>query len=141
MRDAARHANHLLGAKNVSSNAPVFPGYHPASEPGWWQDFALDPSWGALIGAHEAIPGQSTDAFLVTEAGLVKIEGVVRWIPYAAIQRPCLERLSKVPMSRSLDVVLHGGETTFHFPQGDAFTFARYLWKIVHGVAAESARP
>lgn len=135
MTEVRRYAEKLLCAKHLISGEAAFPGYHPASEAGWWTDVPLEPAWGAAIGVHEAHAGRSESSFLVLEFGLLHFDAESRrsWIPYDRILRPMFEKLSKTPESTSIGILTTEGEVQFEFPLGGAFTFARFIRKVAGG--------
>lgn len=135
MTDARRHANRLLGATHIRTGEAALPGYQQAKGSGWWTEIPLDPTWGSLIGIHEAQAGHSERAFLVLEQGLLRVgaDAGPAWIPFIDMVRPKVEGLSKDPVSTSVQVLTTRGPVEFEFPRGGAFTFCRFVRKVAGG--------
>ncbi|WAS93147.1 hypothetical protein [Nannocystis punicea] len=107
----------------------IFPGYRSlesSTAPKWWTDELAQPEWGEILGFHEPQPDVMNGSLVVSKLGLVLFAGTVTWIAYSDIVG--YDTPSKAPPAREL--IIHtrqGPRIALSFPQGDVFSFIRFL--------------
>ncbi len=131
----ARRAARILGAVRMvgQDRTPAIPNYSMLAAdqwPTWLEKSRLKAEWGQPIGVYTNTPASASRALILTDEGLLYLEGEAneQWLPYDDIER--YDRLSKSPPSKSVVFWTKRG-TRMEFPlegqPGDTFALVQFV--------------